>query len=1065
MCIDTFMVGSMRQIEKTADEGWRGWDYERWNEQLVAYCFRSDAGSHGKLVERIPATPEELVEVVEDRAADPEAVAEAFVASVLSSIPRGTSFARFCSDYGCWSTASDKPPHFFAALWLTCLVAYGYPLDESDGFHIRMAKLFGRTQHLESLPDFWSDLAEWAENMASSDGATGHGKLVLPPYDNYRTNIGASWFLAFPHRRDRRILRQLLVRKNLVGEEPPIAPVVAVLEENERAFGPFFRKDLEKFVEDFVEIGADARRSAFWRAVRQEALPPDEGNPEGAETSGDVELMAVLEDGELFAFVACSDGTRPPEGFCVRELGFEIEGLSHYLAAEEADGAEGMGMEETTEAVLGGTLRVPKANLHAGRGVLVFQGVGTNEYRLAGGSEANQAEAALVRRDKVDAFVRTYGGTSRASRFDGWCQVIGCKVLIRPVAPPGLEGVAHLQETMIPPAVRLVGGIRTGAGFYALWGFLPRVRFDGAESVDILDTADLPAGEASPSPSEDNEWYLPEWLVRRAPGRWNIRVSWPNTEGRVRISETALVLVDRQIPHHYKLLGAGRYFVESCAPGTGQVESYSGVPIGVAAGEITDQNARAVPDLIDLEPDLRYLGPGVGEFSTMPQSGFDWLVTGPRNRPDLLMFVGDTESPTSRANRRSVDAGARRHWQGAIHDSRRQVARLSDGRVVPITETPRVEQALREYRDHREQATEIEPTADATNGTGSRQRWPGTNPDGRVAHLADALAALAMRKSGLEYRRLLDHLSTMLGIGFRDAPSLFFDLIRGWIEAGTMDVVRPQGRRATYVLARRPGFVAFSVGGRVRASLLGLVPSVLEAQTRRAARKKGIEVDALLPPCRWMPQVARVECESPSALRDLSSDLGLAPPCWLRWPVSDTGDEPLDVSPGYQQDELREGAAPQSFAVESRWNWFSGRFVPVPAGSSRSSGWGINVEKRTHRERSSVYVVMVDGEEWAWTYARNWALMLAYSLDEGSPPFLLRSRYPIVRPDGEGVYLPLPIGRLCAVLGDGLAGPVLGSGGTEVAEYRYPLAFAYRRVLTGWISTTGCIDVDDQESA
>lgn len=1055
----------MQQTGKTADDGWRGWDYERWNERLVAYCFRSDDSSHGQPVERIPATPEELVEVVGDPAADLEAVAEAFVASVLARIPPGTSFERFCGDYGGWSPASDEPPHFFAALWLTCLVAYGYPLDESDGFHIRMAKLFGRTQHLESLPDFWSDLAEWTENVGSADGYAGHGKLVLPPYDNYRKTIGSSWFLAFPHRRDRRVLRGLLVRKNLVGEEPPIAPVVAALQENEGAFGPFFRKDLEKFVEDFVEMGADARRSAFWRAVRQEALAPAEGDSEVSEASGEVGLMAVLEDGELFVFVACSDGIRPPEGFCVRKLGFEIEGFSQFLAAEEAVGDEGMGMAEATEAVLEERLRVPNANLHAGRGVLVFQGIGTNEYRLAGGSEANQAEAALVRDDKADAFTRVYGGAARTSRFGGWHQVFGCKVLIRSAAPPGLESVTHLQETMAPPVVRLVGGLRTGAGFYALPGFLPRVRFDSAERVDILDGADLLAGEARPSPSEDNEWYLPEWLVRRAPGRWKVRVSWPGTEGRVRISETALVLVDRQISHNYKLLGAGRYFAESCAPGKGEVEGGSGIPVGVAADEITDENARMAPDLIELEPDLRYLGPGVGEFSPAPRSGFDWMVVGPRNRPDLLMFVGDTESPTSRANRRSADAGARRHWQGAIHDSRRQVARLSDGRVVPITEAPRVEQALRDYRDRREQATEIESTPDTTNGTGTRRRWPGVEPDGRVGHLADALAALSMRKSGVEYSRLMDHLSTMLGIGFRDAPSLFFDLIRGWIEAGTMDVARPQGRRATYVLARRPSFVAFGVGDRVRASLLGLVPSVLEAQTRRAARERGADFHALLPPCRWLPRVVRVECESPSVLRDISSDLGLTPPRWLRWPVPTIGDETLDMSPGYQQDELREGAAPESFAVEGRWNWFSGRFIPVPASSPRLPGGGINVEKRTHRERSSVYVVLVEGEEWAWTYARNWALLLAYSLDEESPPFLLRSRYPIVRPGGEGVYLPLPIGRLCAVLGDGLAGPVLGSGGAKVEEYRYPLAFGYRQALARWISEAGCIDFDDREEA
>lgn len=169
------------------------------------------------------------------------------------------------------------------------------------------------------------------------------------------------------------------------------------------------------------------------------------------------------------------------------------------------------------------------------------------------------------------------------------------------------------------------------------------------------------------------------------------------------------------------------------------------------------------------------------------------------------------------------------------------------------------------------------------------------------------------------------------------------------------------------------------------------------------------------------------------------------------------------MSPGYQQKELREGAAPDGFATESRWNWYSGRFVAVSPGEDRSRGRGIRIEKRTHQERSPIYVVLVDGEEWAWTYARNWALLLAYSLDEESPPFVFEPRSPITRPECEGVYLPLPIGRLCAVLGDGLAGPVLGGDGTKVEEYRYPMAVGYRRRLAEWISEIGCFDFGGRE--
>lgn len=1043
------------------DTGWRGWLYQKWNERLVEYCFQHHEGLDDKPVERVPATPEELVEAVGDPSAKPEEVVEAFVTSVGSRIPLGVSFEGFCSDYRGWSPNSDEPPHFFAALWLTCLVAYGYP-EGGSGFHERMTKVFGRHQHVDCLPELWYDMEEWTwEAGARSSGAVGYRTLKLPPGDDYRSNIGHSWFLAFPHQHDRRKLRELLERNDLVGEEPPIRPVVDVLERNKREFGKFFREDLEFFVDAFVETGADVRESPFWRAVRQEALSPIEtletfGAPTGTG------LMAFLDDDELSVYVACSDRARLPSGFSMRDLGLEIDGFSNYVVVE-APGEEGeVGMDQAALAALEGGLEIPEAHRHARRGVLVFQEVITNEYRLAGGPEANQAGVALVKNDKVGAFTRAYGGKARPSRLSGWRQVIDCKVVILPKSPPGLEGVRHLQETMVPPSVRFAGGIRTGAGFYALPGFLPVVRFDGAERVEIMDEGGELVGEARRSASNGNEWHLPEKLLEEAPGRWRIVVHWFDPADHARTSAAELTLVGRQIPHGYKRLGAGRYYVEACAPGEKEVAGREDIPIGIAAAEITEENDRAGPDLVEFEPDLRYLGPGLGEISPTPLPGFDWLVTGPKNRPDLLMFVGNPRAPTKRTNRRCEDAGARRHWRGAIRDSRCVAVRLPDGSIVPVTEVPQVENALREYRDRRH-----DPRSDAeiipciTNGSSNRPSWPGVEPDSLVGGLADALAALSVRRSGMRYSTLLELFSTTLGLEVRDNPSLFFDLIRGWAEAGTIDIAHAQGRRATYVLARRPGFVAFRLGSRVRASLLGLVPTVLEAQVRRAVEGvRGARSETLLPPCKWLPRVLRVECDDSSLLQAISTDLGLAPPRWLRWPGTSPAEGALDIRPGCQ--ELHEVTAPGSFSTEARWNWFLGKFVPMPSGQgAHHPTKGIHIEKRTHRERSPIYVVLVDGEEWAWTYIRNWALVLAYFLDGNSQPFVIEPHAPIHRAEQDDLYLPLPVGRLCAVLGDGLSGPVLGTDeAMKVEGCLYPLGFGYRKALLDWLSETDCVESD-----
>lgn len=920
------------------DSGWRRWLYQKWNERLIEYCFLDAGESEDAPIERIPATPEELREVVGDPSAEPEEVVAAFVASVRRTVPSGVSFERFCDNRMAWSPVSENPPRFFAMLWLTCLVAYGYP-EGISGFHARMKTVLGSSQQMGCLPGIWSDMEEWTQTQASN--VVGFRPLKLPPYDHYRSNIGHSWFLAFPHHHDRRKLRELLEHDDLVGDEPPVAPVVSVLQRNMDAFSPSFRKDLEVFIETFLATQAEVRESPFWRAVRQEALAPaGEGATEPLRASENTALMAALEDDELYVYVACSNEAQLPSGYLASDFDDVIDGFSHFVVADIASNVENDGMDKAALAAMEGRLRIPKARVHARRGVLVFQEVMTHEYRLAGGADANQAEVALVRNDKVAAYRQAFGGSARPSRLPGWQQVLGCKVLVRPDAPPGLPGVKHLQETMIPPSVRLAEGIRTEEGYYAFPGFLPVVRFDDAKRVQIVDAQGIVVGEASRSLSNRDEWHLPDELARQAPGEWTVRVYWTDDVGHARASEKTLVFVDRQTSHGYKRLRrSGRYYIEACEPGEAEVVGREAISLGITAAEIADAD----------------------------------------NQPSF------------------------------------------------------------------------EPIA-SVKGSGY---WTGVKPDYRVGHFADALAALSVRRSGVRQNLFFDLFSAVLGLEVHENPVLFYDLLRGWVEAGAIDVALLQGGRASYISARRPGFVAFPLGDRIRASLLGLIPSVLEARTQQIASVRGARCDFLLPPCEWLPKVIRVECDTPAMLRGISTDLKLAPPRWLRWPVAATAGEGLDVRP--DQQELREGPASDSFVTESRWDWHEGRFVK----EERSSG-GIRVQRRTHPEHASVYVVVVAGEDWYWSYVRNWALLLANFLDadllgEDDPIFTAREQGPIVRPREADVYLPLPIGRLCAVLGDGLSGPVLSNDGTAVEGYQYPLGIGYRQSLAEWIAGTGCV--------
>lgn len=1021
----------------SSNSHWRRWTYDEWNERLVAYCFSRSAQA-GSPVERIPATPEELVHVVSDPVAIPQEVAEVFVACMREQLrPNVLGFCGFCRKYGSWSTQALTPPHFFAMLWLTCLLAYGYP-DAEGGFHERVIRLFGQRQNLDCLPKLWEDLAAWTGNVVRVRGGVVRSSLRLPPPDDYRSTIGYSWFLAFPHRNDRLKLRTLLEEHDLVGDEPPIAPVVDLLNLNSEIFGQSFREDLNNFVVKFLSTGEDARNSAFWRAVRQEAMYDESGTGE-PENSYELELIAYVEDDELVLYLACGDESQLPLGFSKHPLKSRIGHLSNYVIRNLPDRAAASGMDAAVAAVLAKEINVPRVTRYISRGVLVFKEGFSNVFNLVGGADANEANVALVGEGRLDAFVQAYGGEAYRSRFPGWHEVFDCEVVIRRELPSGLQGVLHLQETMFPPALSIVGGIRTGQGYQLLPGFMPTIKFKGAQRVELVDASGTKIDAVTRLSSDGSEWGFRDGLTNLDVGSYKVRVWWVGEDGIERTAETGLTLVEgprEQIRHDYKGLGTGRYYIESCTPGEMQVSGDEVVPLGILDGEL-DQSG---PDLIALEPELRYLGPGFGEFSRIRRPGFDWLVTGPKNNPDLLLFVGDPESPQPPLNRRSVVASERRHWRLAMNGSRRVAARLQDGRIVNIETLPKVYETFLEYKRHN-------PINNALvfRNEGWLDKpapWRGEEPDAHVALFTDALAAIAVRKSGVPYKVVVDLLSAMIGMSTRIASAVIFDIARAWVECGAFDIAYAQGRRVTYIIPRRPFFVAFRAATYIHATLVGLIPSTLKMHVERAAKARNCDYDELLPPCRWLPKIPRLKCNDPKILKSISNSLGLTTPHWVRWPI----DGALDLRPDDQG--LRDGAPHEFFFTTKVWDWSCGRFVRVETlNPSPSQESGVSVELRSHRDSCSIYSVSLEGTAWGWTHIRNWALLFAYSLKDGNLPFTMSAEGSIHRSGQIGVYLPLPVGRLCAVLGEGLAGPVLRQDNTSVHEYLYPLGRTYLDAL------------------
>ena len=143
------------------------WSYVDWNERLVNYTLGDHDGISGP-VERIAATPAELAVVAGVNPDDANAVARAFADACKATLSSGvSSVGSVRIDPGVsWLPVAigrrrqPRSPPFFAMLWFTCLVAYGYP-DAEGGLHSRLSQLLGSTSFPHCLPSVWAEASAW----------------------------------------------------------------------------------------------------------------------------------------------------------------------------------------------------------------------------------------------------------------------------------------------------------------------------------------------------------------------------------------------------------------------------------------------------------------------------------------------------------------------------------------------------------------------------------------------------------------------------------------------------------------------------------------------------------------------------------------------------------------------------------------------------------------------------------------------------------------------------------------------------------------------------------------
>ena len=198
----------------------------------------------------------------------------------------------------------------------------------------------------------------------------------------------------------------------------------------------------------------------------------------------------------------------------------------------------------------------------------------------------------------------------------------------------------------------------------------------------------------------------------------------------------------------------------------------------------------------------------------------------------------------------------------------------------------------------------------------------------------------------------------------------------------------------------------------------------------RVAKRLGINLSWRSPANKFQPFAASdleaLRCED---IRELSKALGYEDFELLEWPDSSKLPDHLQVRGDLSRDE-----PPDVYEREAQWCTIHLAFRRIPEDPGE-----IVVERRGHGKRAPIYVVLDRGNPVGWSYSRTWALLNAAERGK-RPPFELTSDG-ILRVRGRSpLHLPLPLARLCAVVGMGLPGPEFEQQGShiDVKAYVYP---------------------------
>lgn len=426
--------GIVVHLKTLVSHDWRSWDAATWNARLLDYCFfrHSDEPAWAG----IPATEEELRTLTGDGSGDPLEMAVRLVESLeMQAASRKHNDGRpftagdlFQHQAKRYRHAIDCSPQYFAFLWVTCLIAQGYPDPQEEGeFHARYERVFGRreNQQLRLLPKAWEELSLW---LALDDVALGnaHRRLELPTVDPGRRLISHSWKVSFPRRSDRKRLQEGFHR---YAGEGNLDPCSIDLVEFLHSFGGFARSFATELEKHLTKVRAgESPEDWFTGILRREITSWSAPSSDRAGVPGEVfgSLLLRRIPGEGYGVLVLDEAAFQDPDFTVMDgEAFGAPGWRVLVDSQAVDGS-------WAAFDVGGFLlnrdglHLPNARRFLDEGLLIFAADPRDGLpRLLLNTNAAVASHVLVDERKADDFLDAFGGTVEGCIEEGWTCIRG----------------------------------------------------------------------------------------------------------------------------------------------------------------------------------------------------------------------------------------------------------------------------------------------------------------------------------------------------------------------------------------------------------------------------------------------------------------------------------------------------------------------------------------------------------------------------------------------------------------------------------------------------------------